>query len=169
MLNYNVNKAHLLTNLILISIFTYVFYFSYKNIINLWTFSEIHINYSAGFVRRGFLGEILRVVNNYIYFDKIFFSTLFYIFSILNVYIILKIIKNITNSVLIYFYLSFNPALILFSFYDLGGYARFEIFGLFLILLHTYFAQITHEGKITFKKYLNFFFISSFLYFHFNT
>lgn len=155
MLNLNIKKIHILTNIIILGIFSYIFYFSTKNIINLWTFSEIHINYSAGFVRRGLLGEILSILNNYGNFDKIFFSTLFYIFSITNTLLFLQIVKNITNNILIYIFFSFNPALILFSFYDLGGYARFEIFGIFILLLHTYIAQLLFTESISYKKYCN--------------
>ena len=43
----------------LLSVFSYVYYFSLNNIINLWTYSEIHINYNLGFAKRGFLGSIM--------------------------------------------------------------------------------------------------------------
>lgn len=48
-----------LISLFLFSVFTYVFFFSLKNIINAWTHSKIHINYGLGFIKRGRVGTIM--------------------------------------------------------------------------------------------------------------
>ena len=50
--------------LFLLSVFSYAFYFSLKNIINYWTYSEIHINYSLGFSKRGLLGSLMFFFEN---------------------------------------------------------------------------------------------------------
>ena len=77
-INY-INFIKVLISLFLISVFTYTFYFSLTNIINYWTYSEIHINYSLGFSKRGLLGSIMLYLENYGLSKKIFFSTIHYI------------------------------------------------------------------------------------------
>ena len=49
----------LLTYIGVIFCFIPLFYFSTKFMINNWAYSDALINYSEGFIRRGFLGEIL--------------------------------------------------------------------------------------------------------------
>ena len=46
------------TLLFVLILFTYLFYLSTSYIINFWTFSQAHINYSDGFVKRGLFGTI---------------------------------------------------------------------------------------------------------------
>jgi len=145
----------LLIALFLLSIFSYVFYFSLKNIINYWTFTEIHINYSLGFSKRGLLGSIMLYLESIGIQKKIFFSTLFYLVTICNIFLFLNLLNRLAkNHIIIYIFFALNPALILFSFYDLGGYARSESFGLLICMLHALFAQNLRLKKINFQKYL---------------
>jgi len=154
----NIFNIYIFVTVIIISIFSYIYYFSLNHIINLWTYSEIHLNYSTGFIKRGFLGEIMITLENFGILKKNFFSTIFFLFSITNVFFFTLIIKKITNNIWLFLIFSINPSLILFSFYDLGGYARFEIFGIFIIFLHTLYIQNFLEKKIELKKYLTFYF-----------
>tara|TARA_A100001011_G_scaffold14942_1_gene15709 strand:- start:32 stop:1249 length:1218 start_codon:yes stop_codon:yes gene_type:complete len=152
-LNKNIN---LISFLFYFLIFTYVYIFSLNNIINLWTFNELHINYSAGFLPRGLIGTIMLKLDTLGFEKRIFFSSLFYIFTILNFLLFLNILKIKFKNVLIFIFFVLNPSFILFSFYDLGGYARLEIFGIFSILLHTYLALIAdrqNEKLIFYNKY----------------
>ncbi len=128
-------------------IFTYVYIFSLNNIINFWTFNELHINYSAGFIPRGFIGTIMLKLDSLGFEKRLFFSSLFYIFTIINFYLFLKILKIKIDNTLIFIFFAFNPSFILFNFYDLGGYSRLEIFGIFSLLLHTYVAIIKNDKK----------------------
>ena len=152
-LNKNIN---LISFLFYFLIFTYVYIFSLNNIINLWTFNEVHINYSAGFLPRGLIGTIMLKLDSLGFEKRIFFSSLFYIFTILNFLLFLNILKIKFKNVLIFIFFVLNPSFILFNFYDLGGYARLEIFGIFSILLHTYLALIVdrqNEKIIFYNKY----------------
>ena len=152
-LNKNIN---LISFLFYFLIFTYVYIFSLNNIINLWTFNELHINYSAGFLPRGLIGTIMLKLDTLGFEKRIFFSSLFFIFTILNFLLFLNILKIKFKNVLIFIFFVLNPSFILFSFYDLGGYARLEIFGIFSILLHTYLALIAdrqNEKLIFYNKY----------------
>ena len=134
-LNYNYS-IKVLIYLFLLSIFSYIYYFSLNNIINYWTFSEIHINYSLGFVKRGLLGSLMLWFESFGLSKKIFFSTIFYIFNILNILLFLSLLnRDKKNQIYLFIFFALNPALLLFSFYDLGGYARFEIFGIYYILI----------------------------------
>jgi len=139
-------------------IFTYLYIFSLNNIINLWTFNELHINYSTGFIPRGFIGTIMLKLDSLGLEKRVFFSSLFYIFTILNFYFFLKILKLKINNILFFIFFVFNPSYILFNFYDLGAYARLEIFGIFSLLLHTYIALIKNEKINNTGYYKKFYF-----------
>jgi len=145
----------LLISCFLFSIFTYVFYFSINNIINYWTYSEIHINYSLGFAKRGLLGSIMLYLNSIGIPKNIFYSTAFFLVTICNIFLFLNLINRFKkNHILFYIFFALNPALLLFSFYDLGGYARSETFGICVGLLHTVLAQKFYYNKINYIKYL---------------
>jgi hypothetical protein len=140
--------------LFLLSVFSYTFYFSLTNIINYWTYSEIHINYSLGFSKRGLLGSIMLFLENVGLSKKIFFSSIFYLTTIVNIFLFLNLINRFKkNHIFIYIFFSLNPSLLLFSFYDLGGYARTEIFGIAICLLHAFFAQRFYYRIINSQKY----------------
>ena len=138
----------LIIAIFLISVFSYVFYFSLINIVNYWTYSEIHINYSLGFTKRGLLGSIMLYLESIGISKNIFFSFIFYLLTLCNIYLFLNLINRFKkNHLFFYIFFSLNPALLLFSFYDLGGYARTEIFGISICLLHTLFAQNFYYHK----------------------
>ena len=144
------------TLLFVLILFTYLFYLSTSYIINFWTFSQAHINYSDGFVKRGLFGTIaifldknliIKFINTFNYF----FITI-YLFNILLFFVI---IKQYVQFNFIFLFLSLSPTLILFSFNDLGGYQRFDAISILLILYHTYTANQYRLNKINFKKYKN--------------
>jgi hypothetical protein len=101
------NKYAILTKLLitlfLFLIFTYVFYFSLKNIVNYWTYSEIHINYSLGFVKRGLLGTIMLYLESIGISKNIFFSSIFYLITICNIFLFLNLIKKFKKNNLFFF------------------------------------------------------------------
>ena len=141
--------------LFLLSVFSYAFYFSLKNIINYWTYSEIHINYSLGFSKRGLLGSLMFFFENVGLSKKIFFSSIFYLATLCNIFLFLNLINRFKkNNFFFYIFFALNPSLLLFSFYDLGGYARTEVFGISICLLHALLAQKFYNKKIYYKKYL---------------
>ena len=162
-LKNNINSiffTKLIIAIFLISVFSYVFYFSLNNIVNYWTYSEIHINYSLGFTKRGLLGSIMLYLESIGISKNIFFSFIFYLLTLCNIYLFLNLINRFKkNHLFFYIFFSLNPALLLFSFYDLGGYARTEIFGIFVCLLHALFAQNFYYHKTDTQKYLKLSFI----------
>ena len=162
-LKNNINSiffTKLIIAIFLISVFSYVFYFSLNNIVNYWTYSEIHINYSLGFTKRGLLGSIMLYLESIGISKNIFFSFIFYLLTLCNIYLFLNLINRFKkNHLFFYIFFSLNPALLLFSFYDLGGYARTEIFGTFVCLLHALYAQNFYYRKTDTQKYLKLSFI----------
>ena len=162
-LKNNINSiffTKLIIAIFLISVFSYIFYFSLNNIVNYWTYSEIHINYSLGFTKRGLLGSIMLYLESIGISKNIFFSFIFYLLTLCNIYLFLNLINRFKkNHLFFYIFFSLNPALLLFSFYDLGGYARTEIFGIFVCLLHALIAQNFYYRKTDTQKYLKLSFI----------
>ena len=143
-----------ITLIFVLSLFFYLFNLSTKYIINYWTFSQAHINYSDGFVKRGLFGTILIFLEkkfsiNFIKSFNIFF--IFIYFS--NIVLFFLILKKYIRFLLLFLFFSLSPILILFSFNDLGGFQRFDAISIFLILLHTYLADLCLSEKITLRKY----------------
>jgi hypothetical protein len=136
-----------------LSLFSTVFFLSLFKVINYWSFSQGHLNYFNGFLKRGLFGTII------IYFEEItsistrkLFSFFFIILTLANIILFFKILKKYINNYLLFIFLALNPTLILFPFNDLGGYQRFEAISVFLILFHTYIVG-TLKGKKNNNKY----------------
>jgi hypothetical protein len=92
--------------------------------------------------------------NKYLHIPiKYFFSSFFFLFTLINIFIFFALIKEYSKNFIIFTFLALNPALILFSFYDLGGYARFEIITITTVLLHAHFVKKFNQGLLNEKKY----------------
>ena len=155
------NILYYATFLFVITLFTYLFYLSTQYIINFWTYSQAHINYSDGFVKRGMFGTIALLLENNFNIKFInTFNTFFIIFYLANIILFFLIIKQYSKFLFIFIFLALSPTLILFSFNDLGGYQRFDVISIFLILFHTYLIFLYRSNKINFNSYTNkFYFI----------
>ena len=138
------NKIYRLSYLLIVICFTSIFIISLFKIINGWSFSQANLNYTAGFVKRGFFGTVMLFFENYFKISKTsFFSLFFIILTSLNIFLFFKIVKVIKSYWILLIYLIFNPALLLFSFNDIGGYQRFDSISVLLILLHA--VSYTHQ------------------------
>ena len=155
------NILYYATFLFVITLFIYLFYLSTQYIINFWTYSQAHINYSDGFVKRGMFGTIALLLENNLNIKFInTFNTFFIIFYLANIILFFLIIKQYSKFLFIFIFLALSPTLILFSFNDLGGYQRFDVISIFLILFHTYLIFLYRSNKINFSSYTNkFYFI----------
>ena len=166
----NLNKnltVYYCTLLFVLSLFSYVYYLSLNYIINYWVFSQAHINFFEGYVKRGLFGTVMIFFENHFNIKASFtFSIFFIIFNTINIILFFKIIKQYLNNFLLFIFLALSPTLIMFSFNDLGGYQRFDIISIFLILIHTYFCLNFRNQKISEKNYVNFvnFFLIPFLF-----
>ncbi len=148
------NLLYYLTYLFVISLFTYLFYLSTKYVINYWTFSQAHINYSDGFVKRGLFGTVALFLEKNLNIKFIYsFNFFFIIFYSANIILFFLILKKYIIFKFIFLFLALSPTLILFGFNDLGGYQRFDAISIFIILLHTLCVSLYRSKKINFESY----------------
>ena len=141
--NYLFNDKFLFYFIILFvfTLFSSVFILSLFKIVNMWSFSQAHINYFYGFTKRGLFGTLMLLSENFFSISsKKLFAIFFIILTTLNIYLFFKIIKIYSSNFLLFLFLSLNPTLIMFSFNDLGGYQRFDMISILLMLLHCVFA-----------------------------
>ena len=128
---------------------------SFKEPLYSYSFSELHINYLGGFIRRGFLGEISRLFSpliNNLHFFALVFATLYFIHIIL----FFKLIKKLENFSLIIILLSLGPSLLMFPLTHPENYMRKEIFFIIAILSHSLFIYKSSLNKIPLKNYASF-------------
>ena len=121
-----------------------------------WAYKELFINYSGGMIRRGLLGSIFLKLNNNIGIEPLhFYSTFFVLGYSISLFFYYKLLKKFQNFHLIYIFILFSPALILFNIYDTNTYLTKDIFSNLTILLHCYYIN---KEKNNFKiyKYNNF-------------
>ena len=138
--------------------FLYLFDLSLNHIINFWTFSQSHLNYSHGFVQRGLFGTIILFLEEAFKINTRYsFAIFFIIIYSLNALLFLIIIYKYRSYKFLLFFLGLSPTLIMFSFNDLGGYQRFDALSIFLMMLHSYFVFLYRSQKINLGKYLNIF------------
>ena len=151
----------IISKLILIYLFFITSIYFYMNIqegINLspYAFNELFINYQAGFIRRGLLGEIFWNLN--ILFGMkpiVFFSYLFLFLYLMQIYFFYKIFEKYEKSIFIYLLIFLSPSLILFSIYDINMYFIKDIFIKLTILFHGLLIINHIENKENYSGYIN--------------
>lgn len=120
-----------------------------------YAFNELFINYQAGLVRRGLLGEIFWKIYSFNNVDpRIFFGYLFYILYIIQIVLLYLVLKKNLNNKLFYIFILFSPALILFSIYDPKVFFVKDIFSKITILFHAYL-YLFYDSK-TYNRYLKY-------------
>ena len=164
--NFNKNITfYYLTLFFVLGLFCYVYYLSLNFIINYWVFSQAHINFFEGYVKRGVFGSVMIFLENYLHIKASYtFSIFFIIINTINIILFFKIIKQYLDNHILFIFFALSPTLIMFSFNDLGGYQRFDIISIFLILIHTYFCLKVRRLEISedsYKKFFNVFLIPS--------
>ena len=152
---YNKRNINILAYLFLFFSFILVFYFSFKTVLHHHSYSQIFINYSEGFIKNAFLGEIIFTLKSLTNLDfKLLINFIFLIFHFLNIFLFLKIIRPVLNyNKIIYIFLVLNPALILFSIYDIGAFLRKEVIIITAFLFHIYISQLYNYDLLDKKKY----------------
>ena len=148
------NILFFFTFLFVLLIFSYLFYLSTNYIINYWTFSQAHINYSEGFVKRGLFGTTALLIEKKFAFQfENTFNIFFIVFYSINIIAYFLLLKQYSQFKIIFVFLALSPTLILFSFNDLGGFQRFDVISIFLILFHVYLINLYRSNKISFENY----------------
>ena len=110
-----------------------ILYYSYRTILHQFSYSQIFISYINGFVKDGFLGEIVFLIQYLTNLDfKIIITIIFGLFHILNSILFFLITKRIARiNFILFILIFFNPALIFFTINDIGAFLRKELFIIF--------------------------------------
>ena len=129
--------------------------------VNSYSFNELFINYQAGFIRRGLLGEIFWQLNNFFNIKPIiFFSIFFLLIYLLQLLIFYYLFKKYIISKYIFILIFFSPSLVLFHIYDPNLYYIKDGIIKCIIILHAYifyyFINIKNDNNryISYLKYL---------------
>ncbi len=104
-----------------------------------WNTSELYINYAGGFVRRGLLGELLRLTASITGLPPLAlgasaFAVLYLAFAVLYVALVHTTVKSRG----MFWLLVLSPAAIMFPVYDPEAYLRKEVIACTLILAHAF-------------------------------
>ena len=121
---------------------------------NNWIIGDWLINYQAGFIRRGFIGELIYQIAHFssinpgliVIFIQILFYGLFFLFSFL--------LLNKQKSLFPYLLLIFSPFLFTFQINGIAGGYRKEI--IFFAILSFIIWYAIKGGKSNFEKYFYF-------------
>ena len=147
------NKTHLTSRAILLFLIIINFVYFYLNLkINInssgYAFKELFINYQAGLIRRGLLGEIFWIFNNAFSIEPItFFSYLFLLLYLAQIYLFYKLLEKYVVSNFIFILIFLSPALTLFNIYDPNVFFLKDIFIKLSILLHAYLLSTFFKKK----------------------
>jgi hypothetical protein len=145
---------------ILINLTYFYLHFTSKIIVNDYAFNELFINYQAGFIRRGLLGEILWQLSNYFHISPISFFSVFFLFIyILQFYLFFKLFKKFILSKIIFFFIFLSPSLILFHIYSPDLYYIKDSIIKLVILLHAsvfYYFLILKKRNEQYFEYLKY-------------
>ena len=152
----NIFKIEIFALIIFFIFSLYGYAHIYKSFyINEYSFNELFINYQAGFVRRGLLGEIFWQINlHYNINPRVFFGYLFYFLYIIKIFLLYLILKKNINNKLFYIFIFFSPALILFSIYDPKVYFVKDVLSKITIIFHAYLYLFYGQKK--YLEYLKF-------------
>lgn len=152
------NLLFYLLFLILSLFYIQILYTSSVNVIgDRWAYNNLFINYSAGFVRRGLLGEIFLFLNkNFNISPLAFFPKIFFLCYFLQLLIFLKLIFKFKKYNLFLIFLILNPSLLLFYVYETNVIMVKDIFITLSILIHALIISNKSLNYSNYKKFLIF-------------
>ena len=153
----NIFKIEIFAIIIFLIFSVYGFAHIYTDLYyNEYSFNELFINYQAGFVRRGLLGEIFWQIHSYNNINpRLFFGYIFYFLYAIKILILYLVLKKNTNNKLIYIFIFFSPALIMFSIYDPKVYFVKDIISKITIIFHSYlFLFYNQKNYFKYLKYI---------------
>ena len=120
-----------------------------------WAWSELHINYAAGFVRRGLLGEIAYQIQSLTGLStSAFFGTLFAGMTLLEIALFFWLLRPLRARPSVWSLIFLSPALLLFPAYDRGVYMRKDLFVCIGFLAHAVLATTVQSGRLAEAQYL---------------
>ena len=127
---------------------------------NVYAFNELFINYQAGFIRRGLLGEIFWQLNDKFSIDpKFFFSFLFFIIYLAQIFLFFNLFKRYIVSKTVFILVILSPSFLLFHIYSPDLYFLKDSIIKFVFILHAYIFYnffVIKKDKKRYLKYLKF-------------
>ena len=121
-------------------------------------YNNLFINYSAGFVRRGLLGDFFLFFNEtFNVRPLIFFTNILLIAYSLFIIFFYNLLKKYSKYKFFVTFIVLSPVLILFYIYDLNVFLSKDIFINVIILFHAFIINKGIDVK-NYKKYLYLFF-----------
>ncbi len=128
--------------------------------INNYAFNELFINYQAGFIRRGFLGEIAWQLNKIFLIEpRVFFSYLFLIIYFFQIILFFNLFKKFIVSKAFFIFIFFSPSLLLFHIYSPDLFFLKDAIIKLVFLFHAfifYKFNILKKNKGEYLRYLKF-------------
>jgi hypothetical protein len=122
-----------------------------------YAFDELFINYQAGFIRRGFFGEIAWQLHSIFSIEQINFFSNFYLFIyLLQFTLFFFLLRKYIVSKFIFILIFFSPSLLLFHIYSPDLYFLKDSLIKCVFLLHTFIFYFLFIVKREKKKYFNY-------------
>ena len=136
------------------------FFISFNGNPNIYAFNELFINYQAGFIRRGLLGEIFWQLNDKFSINpKFFFSFFFFIIYLAQIFLFFTLFKRYIVSKAFFILIALSPSLLLFHIYSPDLYFLKDSIIKFVFILHAYIFYnffVMKKDKKMYLKYLKF-------------
>lgn len=165
-MKYNLNKNKINSCILSLSIIFFLIinliYFTLNLNVDLevYAFSELFINYQAGFIRRGLLGEIFWQLNDKFSINpKFFFSFFFLIIYLAQIFLFFNLLKRYIISKAVFILIVLSPSLLLFHIYSPDLYFLKDSIIKLVFILHAYIFFnffVTKNDKKMYLKYLKF-------------
>ena len=155
--NSNLRKSNIFP-LAIFFIFFLSYFFTIKNYeisLTKYVLIENLINYEGGFVRRGFLGNIIYYLNLITDLDpkKIISSIFLVAYSIL-IILFYKISKKLwIHNAPLFIFILLNPATLSFPLFDFNALFRKEVFFYIVYFYHILIAQRALSGSLSVENY----------------
>ncbi|MGE4063020.1 MAG: hypothetical protein AB7E79_06590 [Rhodospirillaceae bacterium] len=125
-----------------------------------WSVGDLHINYAAGFIRRGLLGEIAFDLRERAGLSTgVLFPVLFVVLTAVQAALLAALAWPLRSRPALFLLAMLAPALILFPAHDYGGYFRKEAFITIGLFGHALLVRGTLNGALKTSSYARFLFI----------
>ena len=141
----------------LITINCIYFYLNLNADQNSYAFNELFVNYQAGFIRRGFLGEIVWQLNKHFNVNpNVFFSNLFFIIYLGQIFLFYNLIKKFSQFKTIFILILLSPSILLFHIYSPNLFFLKDSIIKFVFLLHAFIFYKFYILEKNAQKYFNY-------------
>ncbi len=122
-----------------------------------WSVSDLHINYAAGFVRRGLLGEAAFRLNAVSGLSTgVIFPALFAVLTVAQTLLLAVLAWPLRARPALFLLVMLAPALLLFPAHDYGGYLRKEAFVILGLFTHAVAVRRTLRCAMSARLYPRF-------------